>query len=78
MSASQTTPIVVAVDGGQSSTLALVAEGYGHILGVGWGGPSNHVHEPGGVERLQSALRFLYDPLVQGRYALEGRRRDPW
>jgi N-acetylglucosamine kinase-like BadF-type ATPase len=56
MSGSQPTPIVVAVDGGQSSTLALVAEGSGRILGIGWGGPSNHIHEPGGVERLQSAL----------------------
>jgi N-acetylglucosamine kinase-like BadF-type ATPase len=53
----QPAEIVVAVDGGQSSTLALVAMTSGQILGTGWGGPSNHIHEPGGVERLQSALR---------------------
>jgi N-acetylglucosamine kinase-like BadF-type ATPase len=52
-----TTELVVAVDGGQSSTLALATTLSGHILGAGWGGPSNHIHEPGGVERLQSALQ---------------------
>lgn len=48
--------IVVAVDGGQSSTLALVAALNGQILGAGWGGESNHIDEPGGVERLNNAL----------------------
>ena len=48
--------IVVAVDGGQSSTLALAAALNGEILGVGWGGESNHIDEPGGVERLSNAL----------------------
>jgi glucosamine kinase len=52
----RTQEIVVAVDGGQSSTLALVASLDGTILGVGWGGESNHIDEPGGVERLNSAL----------------------
>jgi glucosamine kinase len=57
MSSSRTTPLIVAVDGGQSSTLALVAAATGEIFGFGWGGPSNHINEPGGVERLESALR---------------------
>jgi len=47
---------VIAVDGGQSSTLALVATLEGRIIGAGFAGPSNHVHEPGGVERLRTAL----------------------
>lgn len=51
-------PIVVAVDGGQSSTLALAATLNGEIIGVGWGGESNHIDEPGGVERLNNALNF--------------------
>jgi len=48
--------VVVAVDGGQSSTLALVAAPDGHILGTGLAGPSNHIHELGGMERLHNAL----------------------
>src|SRR5574338_329923 len=47
---------VAAVDGGQSSTLALIAALDGQIIGVGRGGASNHIHEPGGLERLTSAL----------------------
>jgi N-acetylglucosamine kinase-like BadF-type ATPase len=56
MSLSPISSLVMAVDGGQSSTLALAATITGQIVGTGWGGPSNHIHEPGGVERLQSAL----------------------
>lgn len=48
---------VIAVDGGQSSTLALLAALDGTILASGRGGPSNHYHEPGGPQRLESALR---------------------
>ena len=47
---------VLAVDGGASSTLALVATLDGRILGSGLAGPSNHVYEAGGMERLTSAL----------------------
>jgi N-acetylglucosamine kinase-like BadF-type ATPase len=49
-------PLILAVDGGQSSTLALIGNQSGRIIGVGWGGPSNHIHEPGGLERLHNAL----------------------
>lgn len=48
--------LVVAVDGGQSSTLALVATTAGQIIGAGFAGPSNHVTEPGGPERLRNAI----------------------
>ncbi len=48
--------LVLGVDGGQSSTLALVATYEGQILGAGLAGPSNHIHEPGGMERLNNAL----------------------
>jgi glucosamine kinase len=50
-------PLVLAIDGGQSSTLALVARLDGTILGAGLAGPSNHINEPGGLERLEIALR---------------------
>src|SRR5690606_11448844 len=49
-------PLVLAVDGGQSSSLALVATTDGQILGAGPGGPANHYHEPGGPERLRRAM----------------------
>jgi N-acetylglucosamine kinase-like BadF-type ATPase len=48
--------IVLGVDGGQSSTLALVAAPNGEILGTGLAGPANHIHEPGGPQRLERAL----------------------
>ncbi len=48
---------VLAVDGGQSSTLALLARRDGTIIAAGRGGPSNHYNEPGGPQRLESALR---------------------
>jgi N-acetylglucosamine kinase-like BadF-type ATPase len=52
----QPSALVLAVDGGQTSTLALVATYAGQILGAGLAGPSNHFHEPGGPERLERAL----------------------
>jgi N-acetylglucosamine kinase-like BadF-type ATPase len=64
--------IVVAVDGGQSSTLALAAALNGEILGVGWGGESNHIDEPGGVERLNNALNHS----ITGALASAGRDAD--
>lgn len=42
----------LSIDGGQSHTTALVADGRGRILGRGDAGPSNHTREPGGRERL--------------------------
>lgn len=46
----------LAVDGGQTTTRALVGTADGRILGSGLGGPANHYHEPGGPERLSAAL----------------------
>lgn len=46
----------IGVDGGQSSTLAVVAEASGKVLGSGTAGPSNHITEPGGPERCQKAV----------------------
>ncbi len=49
--------LLLAVDGGQSRTLALLATLEGRILGAGLSGPANHIHEPGGMERINRALR---------------------
>lgn len=44
------------IDGGQSHTTALIADGGGRILGRGNAGASNHTREPGGRERLIAAV----------------------
>ena len=49
--------LILGVDGGQTSTVALLASRGGEILGVGNGGPANHIHEPRGMERMQRSLR---------------------
>ena len=50
------TAVIISVDGGQSSTLAMIATLEGKIIATGFAGPSNHVDEPGGPERLRRAL----------------------
>jgi N-acetylglucosamine kinase-like BadF-type ATPase len=50
------TRYVLAVDGGQSSTACVLGTADGEILAVGHGGPANHVHQPGGPERLRRAI----------------------
>lgn len=47
---------VLGVDGGQTRTLAVVADETGKLLGMGLGGPANHIHEPGGIERVTRSL----------------------
>ena len=49
-------PLLVAVDGGQTSTKALVARMDGSVLAQGRGGPSDHFHGPDGVEKNRRAL----------------------
>src|SRR5579859_4095928 len=47
---------VIGVDGGQTSTTAVIADETGCLLGIGRGGPANHIHESGGVERVRRSL----------------------
>jgi N-acetylglucosamine kinase-like BadF-type ATPase len=54
-------PYVIGVDGGQTSTLAVVVSTEGEIRGVGRSGPANHIHEPGGPERRRRALTKAID-----------------
>jgi len=44
------------VDGGQSSTVALIGDENGVVMGYGAAGPSNHVRGPGGLEKLRKAV----------------------
>lgn len=53
---SQVMRYVIGVDGGQTSTTAVVADEKGCLLGIGHGGPANHIHEAGGVERVRRSL----------------------
>lgn len=52
----KTGPLLLAVDGGQTSTKALVAELDGTVVGSGIGGPSDHFHIEGGVEKNRVAI----------------------
>jgi N-acetylglucosamine kinase-like BadF-type ATPase len=53
-------PLFLGVDGGQSSTVALIADEAGRILGRGVGGPCNHVT---GAEARQKFIRVVGDCL---------------
>lgn len=48
--------LVLAVDGGQSSTACVIGTLDGEIVATGHGGPANHVHQPGGLKRLRRAI----------------------
>src|SRR6202171_1989080 len=48
--------LFLGIDGGQSHTEAVVADGKGKIFGRGRAGASNHANEPGGRERLRLAV----------------------
>jgi N-acetylglucosamine kinase-like BadF-type ATPase len=48
--------LLVAVDGGQTATKALIARRDGAVLGAGRGGPSDHFHGAGGVEKNRLAI----------------------
>ena len=49
-------PYYLGVDGGQSSTTALIGDETGRVLGAGAGGPCNHVGAQHGREKLARAV----------------------
>jgi N-acetylglucosamine kinase-like BadF-type ATPase len=51
-----TAALVLAIDGGQSSTKALIADTAGNILGRGTGSPCDHITGPHGYERNRAAI----------------------
>ena len=51
------TRLFLGVDGGQSSTTAVIGDETGRILGSGRGGPCNHVGKAEGRERFLNAMR---------------------
>jgi N-acetylglucosamine kinase-like BadF-type ATPase len=48
--------LFVGIDGGQSSTSALIGDESGRVLGAGTGGPCNHTASSEGGERLRRAI----------------------
>jgi N-acetylglucosamine kinase-like BadF-type ATPase len=48
--------LLVAVDGGQTATKALIARHDGAVLAAGRGGPSDHFHGAGGVQKNRRAI----------------------
>jgi N-acetylglucosamine kinase-like BadF-type ATPase len=48
--------LILAVDGGQTSSKAIIATTTGQILGWGSGSPCDHLHGPGGYERNRDAI----------------------
>ena len=48
--------LILAIDGGQTSTKAIIARRNGAILGTGFGPPCDHIHGPNGMETNRRAL----------------------
>ncbi len=53
--------LFLGVDGGQTSTTAMIADGAGRVLGTGCGGPCNHVGAAEGRQRFVSAMGTCLD-----------------
>ena len=51
-----TTPLFLGIDGGQTSTKAVIADAAGNLLGSGSGLPCDHITGPHGVERNRAAI----------------------
>ena len=48
--------LILAVDGGQTSTKAVIARRDGTVLGAGKGSPCDHIHGPNGIEKNRAAI----------------------
>jgi N-acetylglucosamine kinase len=53
--------LFLGVDGGQSSTTAIIGDETGRVLGFGTGGPCNHVGGPQGHTKFVTAIRNSID-----------------
>lgn len=57
-------PFLLAVDGGQTATKSLLSTVDGRVLGAGLGGPSDHFHSEGGVEKNRRAIHGAIDDVL--------------
>jgi len=58
--------LFLAIDGGQSATIAVIATSDGTIVGVGRGGPIRNRRESGAEGTAQSAVRSAVDEALRG------------
>jgi N-acetylglucosamine kinase-like BadF-type ATPase len=58
--------LLLAIDGGQTATKALVARLDGTVLARGLGGPSDHFHGEGGVEKNRRAIHGAIGSALDG------------
>ncbi len=56
--------LLLAIDGGQTATKSLIARIDGTVLGSGRGGPSDHFHIEGGVEKNRRAIVGAIDDVL--------------
>ncbi len=56
--------LLLAIDGGQTATKALIARSDGQVLGRGLGGPSDHFHIEGGIEKNRRAIVGAIDDVL--------------
>lgn len=56
--------LLLAIDGGQTATKSLLARSDGTVLGSGLGGPSDHFHIEGGVEKNRRAILGAIDDVL--------------
>ncbi len=68
--------LVAGIDGGQSSTVAVVADEHGRILGRGTSGPSDEIGAGPDSTRLRDALRFALDDALAHAGLPDGARCD--
>jgi len=56
--------LLLAIDGGQTATKALIARNDGQVIGAGLGGPSDHFHIEGGLEKNRRAIVGAIDSVL--------------
>jgi N-acetylglucosamine kinase-like BadF-type ATPase len=57
--------LYLAVDGGQTTTKMVLADGQGTVLAVATGEPSNHTERPGGPERLERVIIRMVEAVLR-------------
>jgi N-acetylglucosamine kinase-like BadF-type ATPase len=64
--------LLLAIDGGQTATKALIARADGTVLGSGLGGPSDHFHIEGGIEKNRRAIVGAIDDVLAATGCVPG------
>jgi N-acetylglucosamine kinase-like BadF-type ATPase len=70
--------LYLGIDGGQSSTTAVIGDDSGHVLGSGRGGPCNHVSGPEGRTKFTRAIQECVGAACAGAGLDEGAVEFSW